>query len=75
MDGRRLILNVKGLSIFLTAPFCNFMVFIVLYQILFPISVILSHTFLFYLADKFSDQNYNKDNNYKEEQADQHDHY
>ena len=61
--------------LFPDSPFCNFMVFIVLYQILFPISVILSHTFLFYLADKFSDQNYNKDNNYKEEQADQHDHY
>ena len=51
------------------------MVFIVLYQILFPISVIVSHTFLFCLADQFSDQDYNKDNNYKEEQADQHDHY
>ena len=51
------------------------MVFIVLYQILFPISVIVSHTFLFCLADQFSDQDYNKDNNYKEEQADQHDHH
>ena len=75
MDGRRLILNVKGDCLFPDSPFCNFMVFIVLYQILFPISVIVSHTFLFCLADQFSDQDYNKDNNYKEEQADQHDHY
>ena len=62
--------------LFPDSPFCNFMVFIVLYQILFPpISVIVSHTFLFCLADQFSDQDYNKNNNYKEEQADQHDHY